>query len=116
MNSFPDKTSSNINIKQSEQRLDQELNNLTPIIGNVIQSLFNNEKTNQLFSSLPTKFDQILKTENIEEFDRLIENPLVQQLLNTFNADHNQIKKAVHMHNANIHQRLTAFQPIVNAV
>jgi hypothetical protein len=37
-------------------------------------------------------------------------------LLNTLNANPNEIKKAVHMHNASIHQRLTAFKPIVNAV
>lgn len=50
------------------------------------------------------------------QFDTLIEIPLVQQLLNTINADLDQIKKAVHMHNASIHQRLTAFEPIVNDV
>jgi hypothetical protein len=40
MSSSPDKNSSNINIKQSEQRLDQELNNITPVIETVIKSLF----------------------------------------------------------------------------
>jgi hypothetical protein len=54
--------------------------------------------------------------QNLTKFDRLIETPLVRQFLTTIDADPNQIKQAVHMHNATIHQRLTAFEPIVNAV
>ncbi len=41
MSSSPDNHSSNINIKQSEQRLNHELKNITPVIGNIIKSLFN---------------------------------------------------------------------------
>jgi hypothetical protein len=61
--SSPAQSSSNINIKQSEQRLNHELNNITPVIGDVIKSLFNsyqgtdNSQTlpmaSQLLSALP---------------------------------------------------------------
>jgi hypothetical protein len=145
MSSSPDNHSSNINIKQSEQRLDQELNHITPVIETVIKSLFNSSNgstenaknmpvASQLLAAIPQlhsalqTMNEIETTENsigkirntlnksIDQFDTIIETPLVQQLLNTLNANPNEIKKAVHMHNASIHQRLTAFKPIVNAV
>lgn len=145
MSSSPDNHSSNINIKQSEQRLDQELNHITPVIETVIKSLFNsfngtvNAKdmpvARQLLAAIPQLHSAINEIEtnenpigkirdtlnksidqNLIQFDTIIETPLVQQLLNTLNANPNEIKKAVHMHNASIHQRLTAFKPIVNAV
>lgn len=142
--SSPVQSSSNINTKQSEQRLNEELNNITPVIESVIKSLYNsyqgtdNSQTlpmaKQLLSALPQlhsvlenestqksikKVENIVQQsidQNLKKFDRLIETPLVQQFLTTIDADPNQIKKAVHMHNATIHQRLTAFEPIVNAV
>ena len=163
MSTSPDNHSSNIHIKSSEQRLDRELNNITPVIGTVIKSLFNATDSStganntlpiasQILAAFPqlhsviqnindtenipspialgtkllkdNKIQDVLNNEKFQktidqslvQFDSLIETPLVQQLLNTMNADPNQIKTAVHMHNATVHQRLTAFEPIVNAV
>lgn len=54
MSSSPDKNSSHINIKQSEQRLDQEnQNNITPVIGSVIKSLFDSYNGTESSANIP---------------------------------------------------------------
>ena len=40
MSSSPDNSSLNIKINQSEQRFDQQLNNIQPVLSNVINSNF----------------------------------------------------------------------------
>ncbi len=122
MSASPDQHPSNINVQQSEQKLDQELNHITPVIGTVIQSLFGSYNGTESSKSLPTarqllasvpqlhsvlnkinnptpvtQDHQPMRTssdQNLIQFDTLIETPLLQQFLRTLDTDPTEIKKA----------------------
>ena len=97
MSSSPDNHSSNINIKQSEERLNHELKSITPVIGNIIKFLFNSfngienntlPSASQLLSAFP-QLHSVLQ--NTNKKSKIHNQHMIDEILS--HPDNNFIRK-----------------------